>query len=212
MARATLQTTTLPRDRMIDAATELFAEHGFDDVTMAEIADLAGVSRATVFNYFRSKPALLEAITERVLDFYRDMLDGALADELTPTGTLLRELCRTMAQGITAQRRLHRGVFQEIARIQLGFDASAVAARANHDARVRLLQLMNRGQARGDLASRPSADALADAFAALVNGTITNWLFRDARRSLANQLDAAVEVFLSPIEHVEPTRRRKATR
>jgi AcrR family transcriptional regulator len=197
---------------MIDAATELFAEHGFEDVTMAEIADRAGVSRATVFNYFRSKNALLEAITERVLDFYRDMLDAALADEVTPTGTLLRELCRTMASGITAQRKLHRGVFQEIARIQLGFDAGDVSTRANHDARVRLLQLMRRGQARGDLAAKPAPEALADAFAALINGTITNWLFRDAKRSLASQLDGAVEVFLSPIELGEPTRRKKASR
>src|SRR4051812_40344086 len=93
------------RQRVVDAAYRLFAEHGFDDVTMAEIAAEADVARATVFNYYGSKHALIEAITEGVLDFYTLMLDEALADETTPTPMLMRHLCDEMAKGIESQRR-----------------------------------------------------------------------------------------------------------
>ena len=86
------------QQRVLDVAIELFAEHGFDDVTMAEIAEAADVARATVFNYFGSKHGLIEAITETVIVFYREMLDEALADEHTPApeqlGTLYARWAR----------------------------------------------------------------------------------------------------------------------
>ena len=75
----------MSRERILDAARELFAGRGFDAVTMAEIATRAGVARATVFNQFGSKHALVEAITASVFDYYAAMLDQALADEASPT-------------------------------------------------------------------------------------------------------------------------------
>ena len=46
------------RRAISDAATALFLERGFDTVTMAEVAEAAGVSIKTIFNYFGSKEEL----------------------------------------------------------------------------------------------------------------------------------------------------------
>ena len=46
------------RRAISDVATRLFMERGFDAVTVAEVADAAGVSIKTVFNYFGSKEEL----------------------------------------------------------------------------------------------------------------------------------------------------------
>lgn len=46
------------RTAIADAALPLFLEHGFDQVTVAEVAGHAGVSTNTVFNYFPTKEDL----------------------------------------------------------------------------------------------------------------------------------------------------------
>ncbi len=200
------------RQRVVDAAAVLFAERGSDDVTMAEIAAHAGVARASVFNYFGSKHALVEAITETVLDFWVAMLDDALADEATSAPMLIRRLCDQMAKGIESQRLLHRGVFREIARIQLGLDSGEIAHLAGLAASTRLVRLMERGQMRGELDDSLSAETLASAFHSLTNGTITNWLYQDPAQPLSLRLHDAAEVFLRPVELSRPSRSTRGSR
>ena len=196
------------QQRVLDVAIGLFAEHGFDDVTMADIAEAAEVARATVFNYFGSKHGLVEAVTETVIRFYRELLDEALADEETTGPELVRWLYEQMAKGIEAHRRLFRSVFREIARIGLGLDEGSVAQRANEDAIVRLQELIARGQARGELSEAFDPNTLATAFRSLANGTITNWLYEDATDPLVVRMREAADVFLSPIEQSPRPNRR----
>ncbi|GIE89623.1 TetR/AcrR family transcriptional regulator [Actinoplanes regularis] len=46
------------RQRLADLATAMFIERGFDNVSVAEVAEAAGVSKVTVFNYFPRKEDL----------------------------------------------------------------------------------------------------------------------------------------------------------
>jgi TetR/AcrR family transcriptional regulator len=185
---------------VVQVASDVFAERGLDDVTMADVAEAADVSRATVFNYFGSKYALVEAITESVLVSYRGMLDEALADESTPTAELVRRLFEDMGKGIEAERRFFRGVFREIARIQLGLDEGSVAQRAGEETKTRLVRLIERGQRRGDLSDDSDAETIAAACNSLSNGTIIGWLYRDDSVPLALRMRDAADVLLSPVE------------
>jgi AcrR family transcriptional regulator len=49
----------LVRDAIWDAAIELFAEKGFDETTVDDIAEAAGTSRRSFFRYFQSKSDLM---------------------------------------------------------------------------------------------------------------------------------------------------------
>jgi len=193
------QNRTEQRERILTAAWDLFAERGFDEVTVADVAAAAGVARATVFNHFESKQGLVEALTVRNLDLYGEMLERALADPDTPTPVLVRALFDGIGTGIENTRRVQRGVFREIARLQLGFDEGGPAQRMNEANLARVVALFELGQKRGDVRRDHDPDALALAFSNLVNGTITGWLFNESEPSLRERMRAAAEVFLGPV-------------
>lgn len=64
--------------RLHDAALDLAAEHGLTETTVSDIADRAGVSRRTFFNYFASKEDAILGFGEPSLDpdAVNDLLDG----------------------------------------------------------------------------------------------------------------------------------------
>ena len=49
------------RERLVRAALDLFAEQGYDDTTVAEIAGRAGLTKSTFFRYFHDKREVLAA-------------------------------------------------------------------------------------------------------------------------------------------------------
>jgi AcrR family transcriptional regulator len=50
------------RGRILDAALELFSEHGFEGTTLQQIADRLGVTKAALYYHFPSKDDLLDAL------------------------------------------------------------------------------------------------------------------------------------------------------
>ena len=197
------RTASLPRgdarEAVLEAARNLFAARGLHEVTMAEVAEAAGVARATVFNQFGSKHALVDAITAEVLNGYVLLLDGALADRKTPTPVLVRTLFEWMGRGIEEDERFYRAIFREIAKVSLGLDEGGLAERQRRAALERLLQLHTRGQARGELVRTQEPEDLASAFDALVFGTIIHWLYEDSGEPLHARMLRAAELLLGGI-------------
>jgi AcrR family transcriptional regulator len=187
------------RDRILDAARGLFADRGFDEVTMGEVARKAGVARATVFNYFPSKVGIVDAITADVLGYFHGMLEAGLRDESTPVPTLVRAFFGHMGSGIEAYQRFYRGAFREIVKVQLGLDESSAAGAMRRVALERLEGLMARGQERGELQRSFSSHDLASAFDSLTHGTIVHWLYEDASGSLRDRMLSAAEIFLGAV-------------
>jgi AcrR family transcriptional regulator len=62
------------RERLAAAAFELFDERGFDQTTVTDIAERAGVGRTTVFRSFQSKEDLIFPDHDRLLAIVRDRL------------------------------------------------------------------------------------------------------------------------------------------
>jgi TetR/AcrR family fatty acid metabolism transcriptional regulator len=54
------------RNQILDAATQVFAEKGFDHATIRDIAKAAGIADGTIYNYFDNKTALLLGILDRL--------------------------------------------------------------------------------------------------------------------------------------------------
>jgi len=196
------------RAAMLEAAERLFAARGLHDVTMSEVAEASGVARATVFNHFGSKHALVDAITAQVLAGYVELLDAALEDRKSSTPILVRSLFESMGRGIEENERFYRAIFREIAKISQGLDEGGAAMEMRAAALERLLRLHTRGQARGDLRRGPDPETLASAFDSLVFGTITHWLYEDRDEPLHERMLCAAELLLCGIAGEVPQRAR----
>lgn len=70
------------RDQLLDSAEKLFAEKGYAETTVADIADAAGVAKGTFYLYFPSKEHCVIALGERLArgmgDRFLAILDPAL--------------------------------------------------------------------------------------------------------------------------------------
>ncbi|MEP9377179.1 TetR/AcrR family transcriptional regulator [Aquabacter sp. CN5-332] len=79
------------RLRLLDTAEQLFAEHGFNGVSMRTITGNAGVNLAAAHYHFRSKEGLYRAVFERrvhPMNEEREQLLQACLDEEARTGAL----------------------------------------------------------------------------------------------------------------------------
>lgn len=72
------------RDRILDAATELFYAHGIRAISADKIIDRAGITKVTFYRHFRTKDALVVAYLERQAAWERGALDelrGSAGDD-----------------------------------------------------------------------------------------------------------------------------------
>jgi len=77
----------------MSAAVRLFNERGFERAAMEEIAERAGLSVATVYNYFRSKADICLAIYQADRELVRGATDQVIAD---PPADPVEAVCRLM--------------------------------------------------------------------------------------------------------------------
>ncbi len=104
------------RQRCLEEATRLFVTHGYHGISMREIAERVGVSKANLYHHFRDKEALFLAVLEANLT----RLDGIVQDvrlrESTPRGRITHILLG-LAACAPEQRAIIRLADQELGQI-----------------------------------------------------------------------------------------------
>jgi TetR/AcrR family transcriptional regulator len=63
-------------DRILDAAEDLFAQKGFSATSLGDVADSVGIRSPSLYNHFKNKESLYEAVLERLLaDFSAPLME-----------------------------------------------------------------------------------------------------------------------------------------
>ncbi len=109
---------------LLEAALEVFTEHGFAAARLDEIAHRAGASKGTIYLYFESKEALFKAAVEAAITPALEAAEAVAADGTVSAAESLRRFVRRwwQATGETALAGLPKllvaesGNFPELAR------------------------------------------------------------------------------------------------
>jgi len=94
------------QDHIADVALDLFAERGFDEVSVDDVAQAAGIARRTLFRYYPSKNAIPWGDFDAHLGHLRDLLD-AVPDDV-PLRAALRSALLAFNEFDDAETARHR--------------------------------------------------------------------------------------------------------
>jgi len=95
------------RQRLLETATELFADKGYAGTSVREIVERAGVSKPVLYYYFKSKEGLFYAILEWAADVQQEILNEIFAT----SGTVLERfifLYRRISEGVLQYQDLYK--------------------------------------------------------------------------------------------------------
>jgi AcrR family transcriptional regulator len=90
-------------DEIIDAAARVFAERGYHGTSTQAIADVLGLRQASLYYYFSSKEAALEAVCLRGTDGFVEAAKAVVKSKGTPLAKLARLIAAHLAPIETRQ-------------------------------------------------------------------------------------------------------------
>lgn len=100
------------RDQLVDTALTLFAEKGFENTTIKDLAEAAGVAQGLIYHYFESKEELLFAAVDRH-GFLPEMRQILSASYERPADEVLPEIAGAFYALLEEKKDLVRVFFRE---------------------------------------------------------------------------------------------------
>lgn len=64
----------MTKEKLIEAALSIYAEHGYKGTTMKKIADAVGIKAASIYFFYPNKEALLRGVFQKILENHREEL------------------------------------------------------------------------------------------------------------------------------------------
>lgn len=144
-------------DWILEAAARVFGERGYEATTTNLVAERAGVSVGSLYQYFPNKESLLAALAERHLSqaaVELTVLADRLRVEEPPLEVLVQRLVDAVVDLNRADAGLHHLLFVDAPRIDAvaqGLDALRIAMRAEVGAHLRRLGAGGAREGRADL-------------------------------------------------------------
>src|SRR5438093_3695072 len=180
------------RDAILRAAIDVFANRGFFNAQVADVARAAGVAAGTVYLYFRSKDDLLISIFERSM---RDALDEVRSAKVSDPRERLRRFARLHLGRLGRDRNL-AVVFQVELRQSTKF-MERFSSTLLRDYLGLIREAIEDGQRDGVFRSDIKPTVAAKILFGALDQMATDWILSRRRYSLEAEADVVVDLFLN---------------
>ena len=186
----------LYQNDILDAALEVFSEHGYERAPMNAIAERAEVAIGSVYNLFPSKQALYEELVRRFTESFRSVALPALRDGHDEPATL-RNYVRVNGEFVASNVKMARFYMQTMGCPELGL--CGATEQLSNDLRdllrARLAAVFQSGMDRG-LFVKGDAYHLAVAFMTVTSTFVDLWLDDPDRHQYQTCATAFTETLL----------------
>ncbi|HEY3596619.1 MAG TPA: TetR family transcriptional regulator [Paraburkholderia sp.] len=208
--RRTREDALRTRDQILDAAEETFFEYGFAHTSLAQIAELAGLTRGAIYGHFRNKCEVFNAMVERVV-LPMEMLVAATFEprEADPLGRMrdLFMFCLAKAAIEPHTRRVFEVLFTKC---EYTDDVGPVIERqriAARDGRARmelgLRNAIDKGQLPPDLDTVRAASVMQ----VFLGGVLRDWLLDHGSVDLPRDAPYLADACIGMLLHAPALRR-----
>jgi TetR/AcrR family acrAB operon transcriptional repressor len=176
MVRRTKEDAQVTRDRLLDAAEQVFSRRGVSGTSLNEVAAAAGVTRGAVYWHFLDKAALFNAMMERVtLPLEQELAAENPGD---PLGTLKERFVGALRKTVSDPQT--RRVF-EIATNKVEYVDELKAVRERHlGVRDNCMKIganrLSEAQRLGQIQLAIPVRSAAIGLHAVIDGLIRNWM------------------------------------
>lgn len=156
------------RLRLYDSAMHLFAERGYDQTSIDDIAETADVARATVFNYFKRKEEFLDAWTARRQELFR----ATIIEKRSPF-TSARDQLRQSMEVLAAANEddLHMARALIPIWVRSGKPITEIPRTADI-----FTEIVTEGVSRGDIRNDVDAELVGNLLRDIYLGTLYRWI------------------------------------
>ncbi|HWI19869.1 MAG TPA: TetR/AcrR family transcriptional regulator [Vicinamibacterales bacterium] len=185
------------RELILKAATKVFAQNGFFQSQVADVARVAGVAAGTVYLYFKGKDDLLVSIFEqsmrRVLAEGREAIEG-----VDDPAARLRLIARLHLERLGRDKDL-AVVFQVELRQSVKF-MERFSESFLQDYFTLIRQAIADGQRDGVFRKDISATIATKIFFGALDEMATNWVLSRRKHDLRAEADAVVDLFINGVK------------
>jgi TetR/AcrR family fatty acid metabolism transcriptional regulator len=184
-------------ERILEAAVEVIAEHGFFNARVSDIAQRAGVADGTIYLYFKSKDQILMAAISNAFGAFLDLARTEVKSGSDPRDQL-RRLALLHLTSLGSNRNLAI-VFQT----ELRQSARFLAQFSQHQLKQYfdlIREVVRDGQEQGVFRPDLSDKIVANCFFGSLDEMVTSWLLSERDYSLPGAADAVVDVILGGVE------------
>lgn len=211
MARTTKEEAQETRNRIIDAAENVFHARGVSRTSLADVAEAANVTRGAIYWHFKNKSDLFDAMFERVRLPLEAMMEGSRREcETDPLGRLRAGFVSVLRDAVNNPHT--RKVFDIMFHKCEFFDDDPISVRQREcytqgmtDIEDTLRNAVAKGQLPADLDIKLAGAHLH----AVLGGLLSNWLFAPESFDLNADAERLMDAALDTLRHASSLRVRR---
>jgi TetR/AcrR family transcriptional regulator, acrAB operon repressor len=211
MVRCTKEEAQETRNRILDAAENVFQAKGVARTSLADVAQAADVTRGAIYWHFKNKTDLFEAMCQRVRLPMEAMIEGSAELRVSDPLGRLRKIAIFVLQHTATDphsRTVRDIMYHKCEFVDVADPISMRRLECHSESRSNIERDLREAQSKGQLPPDLDIPLAAITLHSAIGGTLSHWLFAPESFDLAGDAERLVDAWLDMLRNAPSLRKR----